>query len=157
MLGVKCLLIVWAEIVGLNTFLSFKQRTVLLVHYDIDAVCSCRILQTLLRFRQVPYTVCVVRGLEDLKNAFREHREDVKYFVLINCGGTIDIIELLEPDEDIVFFVLDAHRPTDLCNIYSESQIRLLWSREDDNDVPSFEDVFSDEEVNNRKILIERR
>lgn len=70
----------------------------------------------------------------------------MKYFVLLNCGGTLDIVELLEPDEDITFFVLDSHRPTDLCNIYSERQIQLLWKHEDDSDVPAFEDVFSDDE-----------
>lgn len=117
-----------------------------MVHYDIDAICSCRILQSLLRFKHVPYTICIVRGVEDLKIAFQENANDVKYFVLINCGGTLDIVELLEPEEEIVFFVLDSHRPTDLCNIYSESQIRLLWRHEDDGDVPGFEDVFSDDE-----------
>jgi len=43
--------------------------------------------------------------------------------VLINCGGTLDIIEILEPEEDITFFVVDSHRPTDICNIYSSSQV----------------------------------
>lgn len=43
--------------------------------------------------------------------------------ILINCGGTFDIIELLEPDEDITFYVIDSHRPTDICNIYSSSQV----------------------------------
>lgn len=118
----------------------------MLVHYDIDAVCTCRILQALLRFNHVLYTICVVRGVDDLKNAFRENCEDVKFFVLINCGGSLDIVELLEPEEEITFFVLDSHRPTDLCNIYSERQIQLLWKHEDDNDVPAFEDVFSDDE-----------
>lgn len=43
--------------------------------------------------------------------------------MLINCGGTLDIIELLEPDEDITFYIVDSHRPTDICNIYSSSQV----------------------------------
>lgn len=47
----------------------------------------------------------------------------MKHVVLINCGGTLDIIELLEPDEDIIFFIVDSHRPTDICNIYSSSQV----------------------------------
>lgn len=47
--------------------------------------------------------------------------------MLINCGGTIDIIEVLEPDEDITFFVVDSHRPIDICNIYSSSQVLNIF------------------------------
>jgi cell division control protein 45 len=43
--------------------------------------------------------------------------------ILINCGGTQDIVELLEPQPEVVFFIVDSHRPTDVCNIYSESQV----------------------------------
>lgn len=96
----------------------------------------------------------MVRGVEDLKITFRENCNDVKYFVLINCGGTLDIVELLEPEEEITFFVLDSHRPTDLCNIYSERQIQLLWKHEDDSDVPAFEDVFSDDEEDDQEVSV---
>jgi len=54
----------------------------------------------------------------------------VKYVVLINCGGTLDIIEILEPEENITFFVVDSHRPTDICNIYSSSQVFYFLSIE---------------------------
>ena len=43
--------------------------------------------------------------------------------ILINCGGAVDIVEELQPDPDVVFFVVDSHRPTDVCNIYSQSQV----------------------------------
>lgn len=52
----------------------------------------------------------------------------MKYVVLINCGGTLDIIEILEPEENITFFVVDSHRPTDICNIYSSSQVFYFLS-----------------------------
>lgn len=84
--------------------------------------------------------------MDNIKTTFRENCKDVKFFVFINCGGTLDIVELLEPEEEIIFFILDSHRPTDLCNIYSEKQIRLLWKHEEDGDVPAFEDVFSDDD-----------
>lgn len=73
----------------------------------------------------------------------------MKYFVLINCGGSLDLVEVLEPEEDVIFFVLDAHKPTDLCNIYSDGQIRLLSKLEEDNDVPGFADIFREDEVRN--------
>lgn len=50
----------------------------------------------------------------------------VKFVVLVNCGGTVDIVELLEPEESVIFFLLDSHRPTDLCNVFSSSQVNKL-------------------------------
>lgn len=118
-----------------------------MVHYDIDSICTCKILQTLFKYKHVLYSVVAVKGVEDFKRAFEENCKDVKYFVLINCGGTIDIVDVLEPEEDIVFFVLDSHRPTDLCNIYSNGQIRLLRNGEENAQVPDFHDIFREDGV----------
>lgn len=122
-----------------------------MVHYDIDSICCCKILQSLLRHNHILYSLAVVRGIEDFKASFQENCEDVKYFILINCGGTIDIVEALEPEEDIIFFVLDSHRPIDLCNIYSNEQVRLLSSPEEDAGVPSFDDIFREDVSNDSK------
>ena len=51
---------------------------------------------------------------------------------MINCGGTLDVVEFLDPPEDVVIFIADSHRPTDVCNIYSDGQIRLLMKQQDD-------------------------
>ncbi|XP_023015206.1 cell division cycle protein 45 [Leptinotarsa decemlineata] len=125
-------------------FLSGK-RIFLLIHYDIDSICSCKILQYLLRYKHILYTLSVVRGIEDLKSAYKENCNDVKYFILINCGGTIDIVEELEAEDDVTFFILDSHRPIDLCNIYSNGQVRLLSTPEEDSAVPEFHDIFKEE------------
>lgn len=63
----------------------------------------------------------------------------------MNCGATLDVVELLQADENTVFFILDSHRPVDVYNIYSESQVRLLMSPDDEEEVPAFEDIFKDE------------
>lgn len=125
-------------------FLSGK-RIFLMVHYDIDSICACKILQSLLRYKHILYSLAVIKGKEDLKVAYRENCNDVKYFILLNCGGTIDIVEELEAEEDVTFFILDSHRPTDLCNIYSNGQVRLLSTPEEDIAVPDFHDVFREE------------
>ena len=39
----------------------------------------------------------------------------MKVVVLINCGGSINILELLEPEDDVNFYILDRY---DVC-IYS--------------------------------------
>lgn len=123
------------------------QRVFIIVNYDVDSICTYSILKSLLKFKHVVYSVGVVQGVNDLKNAYQENFKDVKIFILINCGATLDLVDVLEPEEDIVFFVLDSHRPTDLCNIYSNGQIRLLWKPEEDGEVPEFHDVFREDEV----------
>lgn len=125
-----------------------------MIHYDVDSICTCKILQSLLKYKHILYSLSVIRGIEDLKTAYRENCNDVKYFVLINCGGTIDVVEELEAEEDVVFFILDSHRPLDLCNIYSNGQVRLLSLQEEDSLVPDFHDIFR-EEVSEIKICIE--
>lgn len=69
---------------------------------------------------------------------------------MINCGGTLDLVDLLRPDESVVFFILDSHRPYDLCNIYSESQIRILGKPDEDNEIPEYNDIFRDDSVRNK-------
>uniref|UniRef100_A0A6P7FIP6 Cell division control protein 45 homolog isoform X2 n=1 Tax=Diabrotica virgifera virgifera TaxID=50390 RepID=A0A6P7FIP6_DIAVI len=97
------------------------------------------------RYKHILYSLAVIKGKQDIKTAYRENCSDVKYFILLNCGGTIDIVEELEAEEDVTFFILDSHRPTDLCNIYSNGQVRILSTPEEDIAVPEFHDVFREE------------
>lgn len=133
-----------------NDFYEFLsgQRIFLMINYDIDGICACRILQNLLKHRHTLYSLAIICGIQDLKRTYSENCENVKYFILINCGGSIDLVDVLEPEEDVVFFVLDSHRPLDLCNIYSNGQVRLLANIEDDQQIPDFHDIFREDEVN---------
>lgn len=48
-----------------------------------------------------------------------------QYFVLINCGANVDLLETLQPEEDSVFFICDTHRPVDVVNVYNDTQVGL--------------------------------
>ncbi|XP_060894594.1 cell division control protein 45 homolog [Labrus mixtus] len=123
-----------------------NQRVALLVASDIDALCACKILQALFHCDQVQYTLVPVKGWQDLGTAFLEHKEQFKYFVLINCGANVDLLEMLQPDDDAIFFICDTHRPVDVINVYNDTQIKLLIKQDDDLGVPSYDDIFRDEE-----------
>ncbi|XDV49573.1 hypothetical protein PO909_018798 [Leuciscus waleckii] len=69
-----------------------------------------------------------------------------QYFVLINCGANVDLLETLQPEEDSVFFICDTHRPVDVVNVYNDSQIKLLIKQDDDLGVPSYDDIFRDDD-----------
>uniref|UniRef100_A0A672J680 CDC45 cell division cycle 45 homolog (S. cerevisiae) n=1 Tax=Salarias fasciatus TaxID=181472 RepID=A0A672J680_SALFA len=123
-----------------------NQRVALLVAADIDALCACKILQALFHCDQIQYTLVPVTGWQDLGTAFLEHKEQFRYFVLINCGANVDILEMLQPDDDSIFFICDTHRPVDVVNVYNDTQIKLLIKQDDDLGVPSYDDIFRDED-----------
>lgn len=113
------------------------------VNFDLDAICACKILQTLFKCDNIVYTIIPIKGVTDFKKAYAENCSEVEYFILLNCGGTVDILEVLEPDERITFFIIDSHRPIDVCNIYSNKQICVI--SESLEDVPDFDDIFRDD------------
>lgn len=121
-------------------------RVLVLVANDVDAICACKILQTLFQWDHIQYTLVPVFGKDDVERAFLEHSEQLKYVVLINCGGTVNLLESLQPEKGVVFFVCDSHRPLHLWNVYNETQVKLLMNPDDDFDIPSYEDVFRDDE-----------
>ncbi|XP_029619106.1 cell division control protein 45 homolog [Salmo trutta] len=123
-----------------------NQRVALLVSSDIDALCACKILQALFHCDQVQYTLVPVTGWQDLGTAFLEHKEQFRYFVLINCGANVDLLETLQPEEDSIFFICDTHRPVDVVNVYNDTQVKLMIKQDDDLGVPSYDDIFRDEE-----------
>ena len=47
----------------------------------------------------------------------------MKHVVLLNCGATIDICDFLDPPDDVIFYILDNHRPVDVTNIYNDGQV----------------------------------
>jgi len=121
------------------------QRVLVMVNSDIDGICATKILQYLFKCDHVLYTLVPVQGKKDLFNAFKSNMEGVKYCVLINCGANIDLCEFLDPPEDVVFFVMDNHRPVDVTNIYNDGQIRLLMKRDSDEDIPEYDQIFRDD------------
>uniref|UniRef100_A0A8C2KX13 CDC45 cell division cycle 45 homolog (S. cerevisiae) n=1 Tax=Cyprinus carpio TaxID=7962 RepID=A0A8C2KX13_CYPCA len=122
------------------TILTFLNLVALFVSPDIDALCACKVLQALFHCDQVQYTLVPVAGWQDLGTAFMEHKD-----LYINCSN-VDLLETLQPEEDSVFFICDTHRPVDVVNVYNDTQIKLLIKQDDDLGVPSYDDIFRDDE-----------
>lgn len=104
--------------------LLFGQRILVLVNYDVDAVCAAKLLSSLFRSDNIVFTIVPVLDAEDLYKTYNAHRGSVKYILLINIGATFDIVELLEPDDEQVFFIADSHRPIDVYNAYRGDQVK---------------------------------
>ncbi|XP_074637022.1 cell division control protein 45 homolog isoform X2 [Acropora palmata] len=123
-----------------------NQRVLVLVSMDVDSLCACKILQWLFKCDNVQYTIVPVSGKEDLVRAYHEHYEQLKHIFLINCGGNLNILEILEPEEDVLFYISDSHRPLDLDNIYNQDQVKLLMKEGEHLSVPDFDDIYADSE-----------
>ncbi|KAJ7309680.1 hypothetical protein JRQ81_007739 [Phrynocephalus forsythii] len=123
-----------------------NQRVLLLVASDVDALCACKILQALFHCDHIQYTLVPVSGWQELETAFLEHKDQFQYFVLINCGANTDLLDVLQPEEDAVFFVCDTHRPINVVNVYNEAQVKLLVKQDDDLEVPAYDDIFRDDD-----------
>lgn len=87
---------------------------------------------------------------------------------MLNCGGIVDLSDIF-PDVSsaVTFYVVDSHRPLNLENVYSESQVASCHSRtrvfvavlirlgcvlkvlildaDDDTDIPPAAEIFGDE------------
>lgn len=120
------------------------KRILIVVNYDVDAICASKILQSLFKYDHMLYTVVPIMGITGLRRAYTEHQGDVKYVLLVNCGGCVDIVELLQPAEDVTFFICDSHRPLDVCNIYSDRQVCILGDPALEENIPAFETIFYD-------------
>ena len=106
--------------------LLIGKRILVLVNYDIDALCATKLLTNLFQVDNILYTIFPILDAEDLLQVYNHHRNNVKYVLLLNLGATFDVIDFLEPEEEQVFFIADNHRPIDVYNIYRGDQLRYL-------------------------------
>lgn len=104
------------------------KRVLVIVNYDIDAICTSKILQALFKYDNMLYSIVPIMGISGMVRAFNENKDDVKFVLLVNCGGCIDIVDVLLPVEDVTFFICDSHRPYHICNVYSDAQVRDHFS-----------------------------
>ncbi|XP_037933577.1 cell division control protein 45 homolog [Teleopsis dalmanni] len=125
------------------------KRILMIVNYDIDAICASKILLELFKYDHMLYSVVPIMGIAGLRRAYDEHQCDVKYVVLVNCGGCVDIVGMLQPVDDVTFFVCDSHRPFDVCNIYSDKQICILADPTLEGNIPAFESIFCESDNEN--------
>ena len=81
--------------------------------------------------------------------------------VLINCGGCLNLLELLQPgDEDdegsgtggvrghgVTFFIVDSQRPLELDNVYNQDQVHVVLREGEELELPDFDDIYASDMV----------
>ncbi|RNA19681.1 cell division control 45 -like protein [Brachionus plicatilis] len=127
-----------------------NKRVLVFVHLDIDALCSWKILQHLLHCEHILYSVIPIRNKQALEDAYSQHKQVADNIILINCGATLDLVEILQPPEETVFFLIDSLRPLEVRNVYNGVQIKIIVLQSElgveQKLVPEFEEIFDEEE-----------
>uniref|UniRef100_A0A914XQN1 CDC45-like protein n=1 Tax=Plectus sambesii TaxID=2011161 RepID=A0A914XQN1_9BILA len=141
-----------------------KKHALVLVNLDVDAVCACKILLYLFECDHVKFSVLPVSGWKELRDTVEAHSDQNKMMVLINCGGTRSLIDTITPPDDVVFFIIDSHRPFDLDNVFDDERVKILAKREeiDDLNCPPMNEIYypsddeSEEDGNSSDSAVER-
>lgn len=87
----------------------------------VDSACAWLTLKALLRADALTFSAIPVAGYEDLQRRCAERlagdpQAAERAVVLINCGGTEDVAQLLGLPPETLVVVLDSHRPIHLAN-----------------------------------------
>ncbi|KAH6586220.1 hypothetical protein BASA50_000685 [Batrachochytrium salamandrivorans] len=121
--------------------LSSSLTTVLIfVAPDVDSICCLKMLVALLKSDCILYRIVPVSGytgLGDANDTLIIGNTALKSIIMINAGGMVDLAEFLTLEEGVTVYVLDAHRPLNLQNIFGSSQIMVL----DDGDISDMKDL----------------
>jgi cell division control protein 45 len=103
----------------------------------------------------VPFSVFPVSGSEELRKRGKEIPDDEqnRAIVLINCGGTEDVREMMDLKVNCRAYVLDSHRPLSLQNVSEENKDVYVIrddSKEGDDYFPEM-DTDSEEDDDDEK------
>lgn len=122
-------------------FEALKGRILIMCAIDVDAVCACKILQTLLETYNLQYSV--VATADNPWTSFEEYRNSVDTVIIINFGNLINIPQVLKPAENLIFYVIDSHRPINVYNYYQNPQVKLFINRnESELNIPGKSKIF---------------
>ncbi|KAJ2634932.1 DNA replication initiation factor cdc45 [Coemansia sp. RSA 1286] len=101
---------------------------------DGDSICALRILTDLLKRDSIGHKIVPVsnyREIADQSVKLVDSGTQIRSVVLINCGASMDIHDLINLRDTLTVVVVDSHRPFNLYNVFWNEQIQCL----DDGDV----------------------
>lgn len=99
----------------------------LVVACDVDALCAAAVLASILAADCIAYKIEPVRSLEDVLRIGSLSTGDgggVRHVFFVGCGASLDIVAAFGVAVGgATVFVLDAHRPVHLANIFENDQV----------------------------------
>ncbi|KAJ2853229.1 DNA replication initiation factor cdc45, partial [Coemansia erecta] len=101
---------------------------------DGDSLCALRILIDLLKRDTIGHKIVPVTNYQEIADQSQklvDTSTQIRTVVLLNCGATVDIHDLITLRDSLTIVIVDSHRPFNLYNIYWNEQIQCL----DDGDI----------------------
>ena len=106
-------------------------KIIIFTGFDIDSICTLRILKSLLVLQNLKFIVIPVTNHDHLLEKIEELRDlkDLSSIIMINCGGKNDLTKFWflntnKPESENFYLVLiDSHRPLHYNNIHSKNII----------------------------------
>ncbi|KAI9305704.1 DNA replication pre-initiation complex subunit Cdc45 [Cunninghamella echinulata] len=128
---------------------SLQGNCIIFVAPDVDAICCCKILQSLLKQDIIQHKIVPVSGYQDLQKANDDlvvKDEQLRTIIMINCGGHVDVSEILKVNENITIYIIDSHRPLHLENFVGRHNI-CVFDDDDENEkmeelIKIYEEIF---------------
>ncbi|UXI19276.1 folylpolyglutamate synthase [Sarcoptes scabiei] len=137
-----------------DPIIQSRSPVLVLVSHDLDSIAAVKIIRYIFECDHIRYTIVPIRTKTELLRSYQEHRNGFKYVLLINLGATIDIVDLLIPENDVKIFIADCHRPLNINNVFYEKDIYILCSIsglhniEDEFDkIPKYDELFWDSDI----------
>ncbi|KAI9488804.1 CDC45 family [Zychaea mexicana] len=135
---------------------SVEGNCILFVASDVDAICACKILQSILKADLIQHKLVPVSGHNDLQKASRglvADDPDLRTIIMINCGAPLEVFEMFGSRDDVRIYVIDSHRPFNLDSCLPESKNVFVFQDTSERSklkeyMEAYEDVMVDEHEN---------
>lgn len=124
-------------------------RLLIFVGFDIDSICSLRLLIMLIRADSIKFEIIPVFNYENLEKKIEDYKKsyeknkDIGSIVMLNCGGTLDLTNewFADPTYNILTLIIDSHRPISHNNIHHEFIVFIDDSKYNLENVPKEEEL----------------
>ncbi len=124
-------------------------RLIIFVGFDIDSICSLRLLIMLIRVDSIKFEIIPVFNYENLEKKIEDYRKsyeknkDIGSIIMLNCGGTLDLTNhwFADPTNNILTLIIDSHRPISHNNIHHEFIVFIDDSKYNLENVPKEEEL----------------
>ncbi|KAI9272674.1 CDC45 family [Phascolomyces articulosus] len=135
---------------------SVEGNCILFVASDVDAICACKIFQSILKADLIQHKLVPVSGHHDLEKASKTVVADdpeLRSIIMINCGAPLEVFELFGQREEVQIYVIDSHRPFNLDSCLPESRNVFIFEDVSEKSklneyLDAYEDIMVDEDEN---------
>ncbi|KAI9320750.1 CDC45 family [Dichotomocladium elegans] len=114
---------------------SVEGNCIIFVSSNVDAICACKIFQSLLKSDLIQHKLVPVSGYRDLEKANEElvaADPDLRSIIMINCGAPMDIFDFYKNNDNLRIYVIDSHRPLNLHNCLPQNETVRVFDDEAD-------------------------